>query len=697
MRRRDFVKSALAVGGASLWNPLGGFPLQDAEKPVAPDPQVKRVLAMFKCHFDAGFIDTQANVVHKYFTDYFPLAIRVAQEMRRRGKDRYVWTTGSWLLYEYLEQAAPQDRKRMEDAVARGDIAWHALPFSWQTELMDETMIAGSLALSDALDRRFGTKTTGAKMTDVPGHTRGLIAPLAAHGVTFLDIGVNGGSRPAELPPLFLWKDPHGATLAVMYHHEYGDVVTPPGSELAIAIVVRDDNSGPHTPEEIEKIYSRLGQRFPNAEIEASDLTRIANAVRPYHKNLPVLTQEIGDTWIHGIASDPLKVARYREAARLRRKWIEEKHLQLGGATDLALLRRMLLEAEHTWGTDTKTWLDFEHYSPRDLAQVIHTKNYEVVQVSWREKRQDLYDGIAALPQKLRDEAEDALKGLAPKEPWLRKGTAHPASEEIETSHYVLALDSKTGAIHGLRNKATGREWASPEHPLALFSYQTLSEDDYQRFFQDYIISNADWVAKDFGKPNIGRFGAKSANWLPSLSKLSVEQDGEGYRLIAELEIRDAEALASGRAAFPNKMYTEMFLPSAEPKIVLNFYWFGKPATRFPEALWLTFKPVVSNPQGWTLHKSGQQISPFDVVSSGSRHLHAVSDGFSYRDAKGELAVETIDAPLVALGEKSPLNFSRSQPDLSSGIHCNLFNNAWGTNYILWFSEDMRFRMVVRA
>src|SRR5262249_19789465 len=149
------------------------------------------------------------------------------------------------------EQAKADDRRRMEDAITRGDIAWHALPFSWQTELMDASMIAGGLALSDSLDRRFGTKTTGAKMTDVPGHTRGLIAQLSAHGVTFLDIGVNGGSRPAELPPLFLWKDAEGASLAVMYHHEYGDVVRVPGSDLAVAVVVRDDNSGPHKPKEI--------------------------------------------------------------------------------------------------------------------------------------------------------------------------------------------------------------------------------------------------------------------------------------------------------------------------------------------------------------------------------------------------------------------------------------------------------------
>jgi len=43
------------------------------------------------------------------------------------------------------------------------------------------------------------------------------------------------------------------------------------------------------------------------------------------------------------------------------------------------------------------------------------------------------------------------------------------------------------------------------------------------------------------------------------------------------------------------------------------------------------------------------------------------------------------------------LYFSNVQPDLSSGVHCNLFNNAWGTNYIMWFGEDMQFRFVIRA
>ena len=697
MQRREFVKSSVfTLGSALLARPLAALSPQALAPPAPPNPAINRVLVMFKCHFDAGFIDTQAHVVRRYFAEYFPQAIRTAQQMRQAGSDHYVWTTGSWLLYEYLEQAEAEDRRRMEQAIADGDIAWHALPFSWQTELMDRSLISGSLSLSHSLDRRFGRATTGAKMTDVPGHTRGLISPLADHGVNFLDIGVNGGSTPADLPPLFLWKDPDGASMVVMYHHEYGSIACVPGSDLAMAVVVRGDNSGPHTPQEIADIYTDLGQRFPHAEIVATNLTEIGNAIQPYRNHLPVETREIGDTWIYGVASDPLKVARYRELCRLRESWISANKFQVGDETDLRLLRHLLLEAEHTWGTDTKTWLDFEHYTPQSLEAMLNTKNYQVVEFSWQEKRQDLFDGIAALPAPLRDEAQSSIAALAPARPEMT-GLLHQTDKDIETEHFILKFDPNTGAIHRLRNRQTGREWASLDHPLALFSYQTLSQTDYRNFMAAYLTTKADWAWKDFGKPNIERFGARSQSWSPKLTELHVQRISAGHRVIARMQIDDSEALQSGRAAFPGTMYLELIMPDAEPVVHLNFYYFDKLATRMPEALWLTFNPVITDPSGWTMDKSGQRVSPFDVVAAGSRHLHAVTKGFGYKDERGSLEIETLDAPLIALDEKSPLNFSRSQPDLSAGVHCGLFNNAWGTNYIMWFKEDMRFRFLLRA
>jgi hypothetical protein len=662
----------------------------------AADEQVEQVLVMFKCHLDVGFVDTQAAVIRKYFTRFYPQAIAIAESTRAEGRPQFVWTTGSWLLYCYLEQANAQDRKRMENAIARGDIAWHALPFTWQTELLDRSAIAGCLGFSKALDRRFGRTTTGAKMTDVPGHSRGLIAPLQEGGVQFLDIGVNAASTPPDVPAVFVWKDPRGASLIVMYHRaEYGGVVRVPGSKLVVAVEVRDDNSGPHTPEEIRGIHSKLHAQFPKAAIRATDLTAIANAVKPHEHALPALTQEIGDTWIYGVPSDPLKVARFRELLRLRRRWIGSGKFSVGDATDLALLKHAALAAEHTWGTDTKTWLDFEHYTPAALRQMLIRPNYRTVTNSWAEKRADINAGVATLPAQLRSEAEQQFARLKPVRPDTSRLTAHAPAALLEGEHFIIGLDAETGAIVKLRDKETKREWASRQNPLALFTYQTLSQNDYDKFLASYITLHTDWAPKDFGKPNIQKFDAQSRSWGTKLIACYRAEEEDAHRLVAQMRV---DAPSGGETtAFPRELWMTLRASKTEPVVRITFAWFGKDANRMPEALWLGFRPIAPLKDGWMLTKVEQPVSPFDVVSGGNRHMHAVSRDVHYRDAVGDLTIETLDAPVVALGERSPIAFSKEQPDLSQGLHFSLFNNAWGTNYVQWFGENMQFRFLIRA
>jgi len=466
-----------------------------------------------------------------------------------------------------------------------------------------------------------------------------------------------------------------------------------------LVVGMSDDNSGPHKPQEIDRIHADLATRFPNAEIVATNLSEMANALAPFHDKLPVVTEEIGDTWIYGCASDPGKVARYREISRLREAWIAKGALQVGDATDLELLRHVLLVPEHTWGTDTKTWLDYDNLIPSDLASKLDTKNYRVVEFSWIEKRQDLLDGIATLPQALREEAQLAIAALAPTWPVVAPVAVTPEglSKPIETQHFILQIDAKTGAIIRLRNKATTREWASEQNPIGLLTYQTLSQEDYTRYRASYVISNADWAQKDFGKPNIERFGAKREEWQPASAGVRVEETPDAHRIVIALQFNDGEAFNSGRAAFPRQAFVELTLPKAEPVIHLNLSWFGKPATRMPEALWLTFNPIAEDPKGWKLDKSGEWIAPFDVVALGNRHMHAVQQGFKYESGRHGFYVDTLDAPIVALGERDPILFSNDQPDLSKGLHSCLFNNCWGTNYIMWYGEDLRARYVIRA
>jgi hypothetical protein len=264
------------------------------------------------------------------------------------------------------------------------------------------------------------------------------------------------------------------------------------------------------------------------------------------------------------------------------------------------------------------------------------------------------------------------------------------AGSLIETQLFRMRVDQKIGSITMLESKRTGAQFASDRNPLALFTYQTLSQDDYDRFLRSYITVQTDWAPKDFGKPNVGRFGAESRKWNATATKVWQAQANDADRVVVQLDM--GTQAADAITAWPEKVFLQIDLPHNAPILKMDVSWFGKRANRMPEALWLTFQPEAGQQKRWQLSKLEQTVSPFDVVSGGNRHMHAITGPLSYRDEKRSVSIESLDAAVISVGEMSPIYFSKDQPDLSNGFHYSLFNNGWGTNYVQWFGEDARFR-----
>src|SRR5688572_30679778 len=209
------------------------------------DIQVVHVI--FKTHLDIGFTDYARNVVDRYMNHFIPDAITLAQEIQQHfPEEPFRWTVGSWLIYEYLERATPAQRQQMEAAIRDDLVAWHGVPFTTHTELMDETLFRYGLSLAQELDKRYGKQTISAKMTDVPGHTRAMIPLLAEAGIRFFHIGTNAASTVPDVPPVFIWRDAVSNTeLMMMVQHVYGDMMVLPGTTEALAIIFTGDNLGP--------------------------------------------------------------------------------------------------------------------------------------------------------------------------------------------------------------------------------------------------------------------------------------------------------------------------------------------------------------------------------------------------------------------------------------------------------------------
>ena len=140
---------------------------------------MKKVFVVSKTHLDLGFTDYAENIRRKYIESYIPGAISLAKQLNTPNKKQFIWTTGSWILKEALQDEDTARRKNLEYAIRRGDIVPHAMPFTTHTELLDEETLNYGLSIVDDLDALRGRKTVAAKMTDVPGHTRSLVPLLA--------------------------------------------------------------------------------------------------------------------------------------------------------------------------------------------------------------------------------------------------------------------------------------------------------------------------------------------------------------------------------------------------------------------------------------------------------------------------------------------------------------------------------------
>ena len=138
--------------------------------------------------------------------------------------------------------------------------------------------------------------------------------------------------------------------------------------------------------------------------------------------------------------------------------------------------------------------------------------------------------------------------------------------------------------------------------------------------------------------------------------------------------------------------------------INFDFQWFNKTATRLAEASWVSFAPDVGHPDsGWQLRgfRTGNGtemmpgadagIDPTKVVTHGAVHLHSLGPlaTVEYHDAQMSVVIAGLDTPIVSAGILSPFPTPSSNAsigeNLRTGMHWNLQNNIWNTNFPQWF------------
>lgn len=688
---------------------------------------VKTVHLVFKTHLDIGFTDLASRTIDRYLNQFIPRAIQTADELRSLGKEqRLVWTTGSWLVKTYLATMEKEKIQALVQAIENGDITWHALPFTTHTELLDDNLLSYGLSLSKDLDRRFSHTTIAAKMTDVPGHTLALVPHLAKAGVLFLHIGVNGGSPLPKVPPLFVWRAPTGEEILVQYDASYGS--SEPIGDLEDLLVIENstDNAGPPSAKEVLAVYERLGKQYPQARIVASSLDAYARAILPYKDRLAVVEHEIGDTWIHGIGSDPYKVSAYKCLARLGKQWLDQGLLKPESTAYDRFFDQLLMICEHTWGLDFKKYLaDYRNWSVEDFHRARQIdliteeavppayrfieeyakaeyerifpgdssrrakRSYSFFSSSHQEQRGYINGALAALPEGLRKEAETAFERLAAHRFVPQTSdTALSVNEPIMIGKYKITIAGDGSIAHLV--DALGHDLASGEG-IGVYRYETFGPDEYQRFHHQYnrdFEKGKNWILADFGKPGLETVVPKVEHRLYQANVLRL------FRTEKQEEVTITALLAaqkdSPRGA-PNTLILRYYFTLEGKLRLLMLDWMDKEATRIPEALWLSVGVNPHTTGTWRMEKIDSLFPLDSTVEYGSRSIHAVQ-ALVYQGEQ-KLTIRNLDSPLVSLDERKLLCFDNSLPSNTGNFHFNLLNNIWNTNFPLWYEEDGRSRI----
>ncbi len=469
---------------------------------------IREVLLVFKTHLDIGFTAYAADVKEKYIREYIPAAIRVARE-NEHTDHRFVWTTGSWLIAEALQE----DDGTLASAIRDGLIAWHALPFTTHSEYMNSDLFAAGLSVAGELDARFGRKTIAAKMTDVPGHTVGIVPILAAHGVELLHIGVNPATPVPEVPEIFRWKC-GDASVIVMYSRDYGEICE--FGETALVFGFTGDNHGPQGGEQLVSIYRSLQEKYPEAVIRAAALDDAAMALRG--ADLPVIEGEIGDSWIHGVGTDPTKTRGFRAILR--------------SGKDLCgpeLCDTLLPVPEHTWGMDLKTHFHNEKdWLPTEIEACTEK---EKIEKSWQEQRSYVYKAAEQLGVDIAGDMNVPLPDTSSMTP-----------------------------VEGL--------------PRAGISYQLFDREDYERYREKYLRLDCYWSQWDFLKIGLPEY--KGGIYTPHVT--GAWRDGETtvFRLAFEEEIRTFAGLPE-LYLLESETYTELRWFGKRPNRLPEAFWLRLP------------------------------------------------------------------------------------------------------------------------
>lgn len=651
---------------------------------------LKKVILVFKTHFDIGFTQLSREILEYYSGEMLDKVKATCDVTKDMGALKYVWTMPSWPVKDMLARGEGERKQALLDLIGRRQLVWHSLPYTSHYDACGMNEAVYGLGYAKELSESFGMPVPkAAKMTDVPGHGRFLVELLADAGVGFLHLGCNEFAMPPKVPPIFWWEAPSGKRVLTMYNSGYGTTLTPPADwpfDTWIALMNTNDNSGPQTADLVSGMVEKVRACAPEAEIVCGTLDDFLNDITKNDlSSLPVVRSDLADTWIHGAGTYPRETALLR---RLRGRLIRLSKLAADAEPELRNVVRgeidtaydaMALFAEHTWGLDTKRWLGTPDYENFDVFR--REPKCARMEESWKEQSDRVYRAAEACAR-----AEKLLGLETPSEASTETEEELCGEYTLENTLYRVSFNADNGQIHEVFDKRRGVTMLRGTEETGLFSYRydRYGSDDLTEYLRAYARRFSDWGVLDNGRPEYPECAHETC--APKFAGCVRKGDTVTFRYTTDRAFGDAAEIV-----------LSVTVPEGERPVRVRMELHGKKAAPYIESGSLCM-PFGSMPERYYINKLGNVIDPKTDIADNANHGFYALEHFAAAENGGALTcVVSYDVPLMSIGENGVHVFRKRYEEHAPEFRFNLFNNMWGTNFPQWLDGDMAFEFDIFA
>ncbi len=450
----------------------------------ASGSKVEEIIVVCKTHFDIGYTHRVNEIVDYYRTEMIDKALdNLDQSKDMPSEQQFTWTGPGWVMDKVTEDwngQTPERRLRIDQAFRSGRFVTHAMPFTYETDVVSPELLARSYQSSSTVSRKYGLPLSrDAKMTDVPSHSRLLAAALSHGGVKFIHMGCNWPSGSVQYPDLFWWEGPDGSRVLALYSSIYGtctafwpkafgkgegreqpgsigiNLLPPPGwpHKVWLAIIVTGDNTGPPLAKDLKPMFEEVRQKYPNIKIRMGRMEDFAQAIIDSKADLPIVRAEAPDTWIHGVMCDPggQKLARAlqplipaTEALSTQLRYWGLPVSDPSAGINKAFEQCMLYD-EHTWGGYTSV----EEFG--EAFTKVPAGKYSDLEASWEDKTNYIITASSITNDILQTDMSALARGVnqnGPRVvvynplPWSRSGRIEIPGQP---DHFMLANEVPAG------------------------------------------------------------------------------------------------------------------------------------------------------------------------------------------------------------------------------------------------------------